>query len=129
MLLRSYASRITAAAALTLFGLACPAAHAQEVNLTGKWKADDRGTYYIRQIGNEVWWEGRSEERGKEWSNVFHGEIKGKHIIGKWADVPRGEARGSGTLHLEMHFRDGNVVELRKAKEVGDGFGGGTWTR
>ncbi len=43
--------------------------------------------------------------------------------------MPRGEARGSGTLHLEIHFRDGNVVEIRKIKEVGDGFGGGTWTR
>jgi hypothetical protein len=129
MLLRTYSARITAAAALALLALACPAAYAQDVNLTGKWKADDRGTYYIRQIGNEVWWEGRSEERGKEWSNVFHGEIKGKHIIGKWADVPRGEARGSGTLHLELHFRDGKVVEIRKTKEDGDGFGGGTWTR
>jgi hypothetical protein len=99
------------------------------VNLTGKWRCDDEGTYYIRQIGNEVWWVGRSPDRGKQWDNVLHGEIKGRRIVGKWADVPRGEAMGAGELHLELIVRGGQVVGMRKVKEVGDGFGGGNWTR
>jgi len=26
------------------------------INLTCTWKANDGGTYYIRNIGNDVWW-------------------------------------------------------------------------
>jgi len=109
--------------------VACSPVHAQDINLTGKWSCNDDGTYYIRQIGTKVWWMGKSKEGGKEWSNVFHGEIKGRQIVGEWVDVPRGEAMGSGTLHLEMHLRNGNVIEIRKTKEIGDGFGGGEWKR
>jgi hypothetical protein len=116
-------------AVLSVFSVACSAAYAQDINLTGKWSCDDTGTYYVRQIGNKVWWMGKSKEGGKEWSNVFRGEIKGKQIIGEWVDVPRGESMGSGTLHLEMHLRNGNVVEIRKAKQIGDEFGGGVWKR
>ncbi len=32
----------------------------QNINLTGTWKANDGGTYYIRNIGNDVWWLGIS---------------------------------------------------------------------
>jgi hypothetical protein len=32
----------------------------QNINLTGTWKANDGGTYYIRNIGKDVWWLGTS---------------------------------------------------------------------
>jgi hypothetical protein len=49
----------------------------QNINLTGTWKANDGGTYYIRNIGNDVWWLGiSSNDDGKAFSNV----LKGKSI-------------------------------------------------
>jgi hypothetical protein len=50
---------------------------AQNINLTGTWKANDGGTYYIRNIGNDFWWLGiSSNDDGKAFSNV----LKGKSI-------------------------------------------------
>lgn len=47
-------------AALTLLLLFNPLnAFAQE-DLTGVWSCDDGGTYFIRQVGNIVWWYGES---------------------------------------------------------------------
>jgi len=30
----------------------------QDINLTGAWQADDGGTYYLRNIVNDLWWLG-----------------------------------------------------------------------
>jgi hypothetical protein len=46
--------------------------------------------------------------------------------VGSWADDPAGEARGAGTLTLEI-IGEGRNVELKKKKDTG-GFGGGEWT-
>jgi hypothetical protein len=115
-------------AALLVFAPGSPAAP-NKSDLTGRWDCDDGGTYYIRQIGDEVWWTGKSgEPKGtkKAFANVFHGMISGNHIKGSWADDPAGEARGSGTLTLEI-TGEGRNVQLIKKKETG-GFGGGEWT-
>lgn len=53
----------------------------QNINLTGTWKANDGGTYYMRNIGNDVWWRGiSSNDDGKTFSNVLKGQI---HINNK----------------------------------------------
>jgi hypothetical protein len=45
----------------------------QNINLTGAWKANDGGTYYIRNIGNDVWWLGTSgNDDGKTFSKRIH---------------------------------------------------------
>ena len=31
-----------------------------DLQLTGPWYADDGGIYYIRQLGNDIWWNGMS---------------------------------------------------------------------
>jgi hypothetical protein len=98
-------------------------------NLTGRWTCDDGGTYYIRQIGNELWWTGKSGEpkgQKKAFANIFHGTINGNEITGSWADDPAGEARGSGKMTLEI-IGEGKKVELRRKGEAND-FGGATWT-
>ena len=44
----------------------------QDTNLTGIWKADDGGTYYIRNISNDIWWLGISgNDDGSTFSNVL----------------------------------------------------------
>lgn len=74
-------------------------------NLTGKWIANDGATYFIRQIGDEVWWFGaRSLQEGTPFSNVFHGSISrnpfsfGNSFQGDWQDVPLGKSGESGKL-------------------------------
>lgn len=93
-------------------------------NLTGQWRCNDGGTYYLRQLGNKVWWFGRSKDNGASWTNVFHGTIHGQRIVGQWADVPHGKARSSGrmTLHIQ------SPGSLRSIHKTG-GFGGSAWTR
>jgi hypothetical protein len=120
-------------------------------NLSGKWKGDDGGTYFIGQNGfpgmdvtPKVWWFGSNSLGDKAgFSNVFQGEMKGgdpsgKWIItGKWADVPMGNTNGNGELVLVVetytnYDENGkNPVTydvLTKSSERG-GFGGTELTR
>jgi hypothetical protein len=49
---------------------ACPPAP----GLTGYWRGNDQGDYYIRQIGNEVVWVGLdSTTDGAGWTHMFRG--------------------------------------------------------
>ena len=120
---------VAAAVVLASMGFSRTATAADDVNLTGKWTCDDGGTYYLRQTGKEVWWLGQSGNGGQDWTNVLHGSIRGRMATGDWADVPAGASMGSGTLTLQLVIRDGQVVEIRKKQQLGDGFGGEVWTR
>jgi hypothetical protein len=120
---------VVAVAALVALAGFCPSARADDANLTGTWVCDDEGTYYLRQVGNTVWWLGKSKDGGKSWTNVFRGTIKDNRIVGDWADVPQGESDGAGTLTLEIVLDGARVVELRKKRQVGDDFGGTSWRR
>ncbi|MDN0075071.1 hypothetical protein QU481_09210 [Crenobacter sp. SG2303] len=94
-------------------------------NLTGQWRCNDGGTYYIRQVDLEIWWYGRSANGGQGFSNVFHGFIqKSGRIEGRWADVPMGRMQNSGKLVLQI----GGSRILNAVSNTG-GFGGGEWTR
>ncbi|WP_448272192.1 hypothetical protein [Nostoc sp. DSM 114160] len=57
-------------------------------DFNGIWHSDDGGTYYVRQIGNEIWWLGMSADDGRTWTNVYKGTRIGDTVIGQWADVP-----------------------------------------
>jgi hypothetical protein len=92
-------------------------------DVTGRWRSDDGGTYFVRQIGDEVWWYGESGDGARGWANVLHGTIDGRIITATWADVPRGSAQSSGTITL---FVDGDTIERRSGS---GGFGGTRWTR
>ncbi|MBE9571487.1 MAG: hypothetical protein IMF11_12730 [Proteobacteria bacterium] len=94
-------------------------------DLTGKWSCDDGGTFYLRQIGNSLYWYGERDKTKPAWSNILTARIKGDQIRGNWADVPKGRAMGSGNLHLAIK-QGGNV--LVAIKKTG-GFGGSRWTR
>ena len=88
----------------------------QNINLTGTWKANDGGTYYIRNIGNDVWWLGiSSNDDGKTFSNVLKGQIhlNNKTIAADWTDIPRGNNGYYGKLTLAI---DSNTM-LHKVNE------------
>ena len=94
------------------------------INLTGQWNCDDGGTYFLRQIGNVLWWYGGSADAGASWSNVFRGIVQGNQINGQWADVPKGRNLSSGKMSLAIE----PAFTLKAISKTG-GFGGGTWTR
>jgi hypothetical protein len=108
---------------------------AQE-DLTGTWGCNDGGTYFIRQIGNTVWWYGegapsqsvsQSSNTNPAWANVAYGTITGDNIVLFWADVPMGSDLNSGSLALKYSY-NGGTDTLSKQFDIG-GFGGSQWTR
>lgn len=95
----------------------------QAQNITGVWECNDGGLYFIRQVGNQVWWYGESGDGGVGWSNVFQGYVTGNKIIGRWADVPKGTARNYGEITL---LNSGNRLSKISG---GQNFSGSVWTR
>ncbi|TAN44633.1 MAG: hypothetical protein EPN22_05985 [Nitrospirae bacterium] len=93
-------------------------------NLTGVWRSDDGGLYYIRQIGNKVWWFGESSANSPAWSNAAYGEIIGNELRLQWADVPKGYNMNSGSLVLNI-ISNGRLT----AREKIGGFGGSDWVK
>jgi len=114
--------RFTKAALIAIVlvsALWCASASAQD--LTGVWRASDGGTYFIRQVGGDVYWFG---DGGGSFSNVAYGHFEGDHIRLHWADVPRGAARSQGEIVLVME-NPGRLV----ARRATGGFGARVWTR
>src|SRR5215468_8958646 len=80
-----------------------PAAPPGGSSLTGTWMANDGGMYFLRQIGDTLWWLGLSGgllHPGLQFCNVFHASVTGSAVTGEWSDVPRGATSGRGTLTL-----------------------------
>jgi hypothetical protein len=78
-------------------------------DLTGWYFAQPDGWYYIRQVGNQIYWFGEEGEflfdaeqkmKKPQWANVAYGTINGNVIDVNWADVPKGQSMNSGTAKL-----------------------------
>ncbi len=96
---------------------------AEASSMTGVWNCNDGGVYFIRQVGNQMWWYGQSSDGGTAWSNVFQGTIRGNKIIGRWADVPKGNIRGDGEMTLRI---SGDRIQKILG---GENFSGSAWSR
>jgi hypothetical protein len=94
------------------------------INLTGVWSCNDGGIYYIRQVGDYVWWYGEEPAASPRWANAAFGTISGRSLAIKYADVPAGTTTGYGTIVLEMVSND----ELR-AKSKPASYAGSHWIR
>ena len=101
-----------------------PGGGSKIINLTGIWSCNDGGTYYIRQIGDAVWWDGDDTSANPHWANVACGTISGNTVTLEYADVPEGTAIGYGTLVLEVISND----ELQ-AKDKPTSYAGSHWVR
>lgn len=99
------------------------------INLTGAWHCDDLGTYYIREIGNTVWWLGLSCDQGRSFANVYHGTISANQIHGNWVDVPMGidGVLGGGPLTLFGPQQSASTEVVRLS--IPSMFTGATWTK
>lgn len=100
---------------------------ANPASLTGTWMANDGGMYFLRQIGDALWWLGLSGGQlypGVQFCNVFHASVTGSAVTGQWSDVPRGATSGHGTLTL----RPAGADQLLRVAESG-GYGASVWRR
>lgn len=106
-----------------------------EGELTGAWAGNDSGVYYIRQVGDCVWWFGtevRDVELGPTsqsgFANVASGRIVGSQVDLEWVDIPLGSTVNGGGLTF---IYDGERGELTLADQRGgrQPFGGTVLTR
>ena len=119
-----------------LSAIACATADPQDVGeLTGVWRGSEGGIYYIRQVGDCIWWFGtdvRDIEPGltdqSGFANVASGRMEGDRIEVEWADLPLGDTLGGGGLTLVY---DADNDQLTKIEQRGDWlpFGATTFTR
>ncbi|MBQ4818476.1 M12 family metallopeptidase [Aquimarina sp. MMG016] len=91
-------------------------------NMSGYYKANDGGHYYVRQIGTNVYWFG--EHPSGTWANVFKGKLDGNIVNGQFYDVPKGKIKGYGSLKLSV-----NSTGTKITKISGSNFGGSSWTK
>jgi len=128
----------TATPAAALF--ACPSRTVtwdgeSAIDLTGAWAGDDQGVYYLRQIGDEVWWLGMSglgeslASRGQQWTNVYVGKLSGSTITGTYADVPHGSILDDGPVVMMLTATPGGGISLVRVTPDSDTpFGGKVFT-
>jgi hypothetical protein len=109
---------------------------AGKIDLTGAWAADDGGIYYVRQLGNVIWWNGMSQRDeppgslGRNWNNVGRGEIKDDlTIVAEWADVPRGMVDGQGMVTFKIGADGAGNIQVTKVSDTGSGRGDTKWSR
>lgn len=100
------------------------------MNLTGIYRCNDGGIYYIRDISmgdglHQVAWFGERED--KRFANVFWGEYReGESFLeGRWFDVPKGRTNSYGNISLRIDFSNHS---LRRERATG-GFGGSFWQK
>jgi len=105
------------------------------IDLTGTWAGDDAGVYYLRQVGDQVWWLGMSGiggplvARGTDWTNVYHGTLKGDTVTGTYADVPGGAIQDKGPVVMKLsRTSDGGISLVRTDPLLETGFGGTMFT-
>lgn len=91
--------------------------------LTGVWRCDDGGLYYVHQSGLRVFWFAE-HPAPTGWAHVFFGRLGGTTLSGQWFDVPKGSTEGSGTLDLTIS----SPARLDRDRMTG-GFAGSTWDK
>ena len=93
-------------------------------SLEGVWNCDDGGKYYLRQLGDTLWWYGELDPYSPNWSNVARGKIIGNTVQMDWADVPKGSIMQNGILKLKIISSNEFLAEQKTG-----GFAGSRWTR
>jgi hypothetical protein len=104
--------------------------------LTGTYRADDGGIYYVQRSSNTLWWAGMSLDkepsaevqwhRGLDFTNVFRGTINSDNTVsGEWSDVPRGASLDGGTLSIRFS-NSGGVTQFTRIAATGN-FRATTW--
>ena len=118
-----------------LAAIACSTDDPEDVGaLTGAWRGDDAGVYYIRQVGDCVWWFGTdlaalspSKMGQSGFANVAAGRVDGTDVELEWADLTLGNLVGGGGLTFKIG-EGGDKLEVA-AQRGAWGFGAKTLRR
>jgi hypothetical protein len=119
-----------------LSAIACATADPEDVGeLTGAWLGSEGGVYYIRQVGDCVWWFGTEIETIEPgltgqpgFANVASGRVDGTRIDVEYADLPVGNVLGGGGLTFLYDDENGTLV-LTEQRGDWQPFGGSVLTR
>lgn len=108
---------------------------ADEGELTGAWQGNDTGVYYIRQVGECVWWFGTEVDQiepGRTghpgFANVASGRIVGTQIDLEWADIPLGTTVNGGGLTFVYDAAE-ETLTLTEQRGGRQSFGGTVLSR
>jgi hypothetical protein len=85
-------------------------------NLSGIYVADNQDKYFLKQIGNSLWWIG-TDKNTTNIKNVFKGTIYENHLIkGQWIDSPMNFTTGNnGSLNMVISFPSADNVSIKVA--------------
>src|SRR6476620_8095612 len=89
--------------------LAVGASAAPAAELNGYYEGDDGGAYFIRQVGDKVYWFGEDPKGG--WANVLVGTVSGNKITARFWDVPKGKTKGMGEITFEIQAGGASLVK------------------
>jgi len=64
------------------------------------YKSDKGALIYIRQVGKKVYW--LAERFDRKFVAVFNGTYKNDQITGPYYNLPKGKARGTGSLKVQV---------------------------
>ncbi|HEY6873064.1 MAG TPA: hypothetical protein VI298_10105 [Geobacteraceae bacterium] len=95
---------------VALLLLSVSSVHAETADLSGAWRLPGGATFFVRQVGTEIWWFGEQSPQNPRWTNVAHGTVNGNVIRVQWVDVPKGRTNHTGTLALQVVAPDHLVV-------------------
>lgn len=129
-------SASTSTTATDLSAIACATDDPEDIGeLSGAWLGSEGGTYYIRQVGDCIWWFGTEIDdlqpglTGQNgFANVASGRVVGTQIDLEWADLPVGNVLGGGGLTFVYHEADNQLV-LTEQRGDWQPFGARTLTR
>jgi hypothetical protein len=107
---------------------------AANVDLTGTWRDQGDGVYYVSQYGDTVWWSamsglgGPADLAGRNWSNVAKGSLDADNVLMiEWADVPRAHHTATGTVWAQAEAGAQGELQLSLIRDTG-GSGVSRWT-
>ena len=81
-------------------------------DLTGMYYGVPSGVYFVRQIGDRIFWFGEYSRIAPTWANVACGALMGNTINVNWADVPKDETTSlnSGTAELIISVQENKII-------------------
>ena len=109
------ALRILLISTVLLTAVSVFASPAKELN--GYYEGDDGGAYFVRQVGDKVYWFG--EDPNGAWANVLMGTIVGNKINAKFWDIPKGKTQGMGDIVLEVQGDGATIAKVSSTSPFG----------
>jgi microsomal dipeptidase-like Zn-dependent dipeptidase len=112
---RKTKGRLTVLVCGLLLAFCANAAPAAELN--GYYEGDDGGAYFVRQVGDKVFWFGEDPKGG--WANVLVGTVSGNKITARFWDVPKGKTKGMGEITFEIQAGGASLVKGSSSSPFG----------